>query len=340
MQKTTLLFFFFFSLPAFAQTQWVKHVVPGAICGDGSPYTIFTLDNGSKHINFKFNGGNACWDYETCFGKDPLTNMKTVEAQSTDDFFAFNAKSPIATSDRVVFSYCTGDVYVGSHETTYTKKEKSEKAYHYGRDNVLKALRYLDSIDFPFQKYEEVSVYGNSAGALGALYNVTEIAPYFNVLTHKVLILDGPGLHFGNDFWKKFPDLQVNDFRHAFAAYNQPLDVNKGNLAYIIPAICNRYSDWHVGVLQGTKDMTMSWGFGEISPWDQEKLIFSKEGMWEYTKANNDNCVGFAPSSFKHTFMRQEKNTKEIGKNVQGKKKTALQFVTDILNRTEVENYK
>lgn len=339
MNLATLFFVLFFSLNTFAN-QWVKHVIPDAVCGNGSPYTIFTLEQGSKHVNFKFNGGNACWDFDTCFGKDPLTNMKTVEAQSTDDFFAFNPNSPIAKHDRVVFSYCTGDVYVGAHEATYSKKEKTQTAYHHGRSNVLKALAYLESIGFPFEKYEEVSVYGNSAGALGAMYNVTEIAPYFNFLTHKVLILDGPGLHFGDEFWLKFPELQINDFKHTFATYNQPIDTNKGNLAYIIPAVCNQLSDWHVAVLQGTKDMTMSWGFGEISPWDQEKLIFSKEGMWEYTKANNDNCIGFAPSTFKHTFMRQEKNTKETAKNTAGIKKSALQFVADILNKTETANYK
>jgi hypothetical protein len=339
MYNTTFVLFFLFSISAIAQNQWVKHVVPEAVCGDGTPYTIFTLDNGSKHVNFKFNGGNACWDYETCYG-DPIVNMTTVDELSNDDFFAFNAKSPISTYNRVVFPYCTGDVYIGDHQTIYTKEDKSAVANHYGRTNILKALAYLESIEYPFSSYEEVSVYGNSAGALGALYNITEIAPYFNLLTNKVLIIDGPGLHFGDEFWKKFPEKQITDFRYVFNAYNQPLDITKGNLSYMIPALCDRFSDWHIGILQGTKDITMSWGFGEISPWDQEKLIFSKFGMWEYTKESADNCVGFVPSTFKHTFMRQEKNTKETGKNAEGKKKSALQFVTDVLNKTEFENYK
>ncbi len=340
MPLTALLLLVFSWNLASAQSDWVMHYIPGATCGDGSPYTIFTNNIGSKHLNFKFNGGNACWDYDSCFGKDPLTNMKTIEKQSEDDFFNFSENSPVANFDRVVFSYCTGDVYVGDHQATYTDKDKTATANHYGRSNVLKALNYLESIGFPFGSYEEVSVYGNSAGALGALYNVTVIAPRFTPLTHKVLILDGPGLHFGNDFWKKFPEAQVADFSYAFGAYNQPVDTNNGNLAYIIPAICEQNSDWHVGVLQGTKDITMSWGFGEISPWDHEKLIFSPLGMWEYTKNNSDNCVGFVPDTFKHTFMRQEKNTKQTAKNSKKEKKSALQFVTDILNKTEFENYR
>jgi hypothetical protein len=340
MRASTLLFVvFIFTQTSFA-ADWVKHTIPGATCGDGSPYTIFTLDNNSPHINFKFNGGNACWNFDTCYGSDPLTNMTTVNEQSTDDFFNFHARSPVANYDRVVFSYCTGDVYVGNHQATYTKGDRSRTANHNGRDNVLKALNYLQSIGFPFSSYEQVSVYGNSAGALGALYNVSEIAPYFHLLTHKVLILDGPGLHFGDEFWLKFPAAQVEDFRHTFARYGQTLDTAKGNLAYIIPAVCNALSDWHVATLQGTKDMTMSWGFGEISPWDQERLIFSPLGMWEYTKNNTDNCVGFTPSTFKHTFMRKEENTRIKAKNARNQNKTALQFVTEILSKSEKENYK
>ena len=53
---------------------WRRVEVPGALCGDGSPYSIFLSGEGRDHsrVAFAFQGGGGCWDALTCHGPIPF----------------------------------------------------------------------------------------------------------------------------------------------------------------------------------------------------------------------------------------------------------------------------
>src|SRR5438552_1818275 len=48
---------------------WQKVEMPGAQCGNGSQYKFFVHKTSSPNVMFFFEGGGACWDYDTCSGR-------------------------------------------------------------------------------------------------------------------------------------------------------------------------------------------------------------------------------------------------------------------------------
>src|ERR1043165_5744811 len=49
---------------------WVKVAPAGAVCGNGTQYKFFYYDNpNSNNMVVLFEGGGACWDYDTCSGR-------------------------------------------------------------------------------------------------------------------------------------------------------------------------------------------------------------------------------------------------------------------------------
>ena len=51
---------------------WQKVEVPGTQCGNGSQYKFFLVRTSSPNVLFFFEGGGACWDYDTCSGRSGL----------------------------------------------------------------------------------------------------------------------------------------------------------------------------------------------------------------------------------------------------------------------------
>src|SRR4029453_5558698 len=47
---------------------WDKVELPGTVCGNGSQYKFFVRRTGSPNLLLFFEGGGACWDYDTCRG--------------------------------------------------------------------------------------------------------------------------------------------------------------------------------------------------------------------------------------------------------------------------------
>src|SRR5512140_404307 len=48
---------------------WERVALPGTQCGNGSQYKFFARRTGSPNVLFFFEGGGACWDYDTCSGR-------------------------------------------------------------------------------------------------------------------------------------------------------------------------------------------------------------------------------------------------------------------------------
>ena len=55
--------------------------------------------------------------------------------------------------------------------------------------------------------------------------------------------------------------------------------------------------------MQGTFDVVMSAVFGDITPWDHERLMFGPKGLWEIGNIPGDNCTVWIPRSPMHTFL-------------------------------------
>ncbi|MFT7372967.1 MAG: hypothetical protein ACI9T9_001661 [Oleiphilaceae bacterium] len=182
---------------------WERIEIPGTKCSDGSQYKFWVYDNpSSTNLVMMFEGGGACWDYESCSGRlgklgaanpngiaDDFITSQTADFVSpivngADPGFPFRSKTDLATKgwDVAFMPYCTGDVHVGNKITTYTDPTGIDPPlnfHHMGYSNSTAAFDYMAN---RFPTISKFLITGFSAGgvASGALYHSARQQLNFN----------------------------------------------------------------------------------------------------------------------------------------------------------------
>ncbi|MEM9462952.1 MAG: hypothetical protein AAGF11_52915 [Myxococcota bacterium] len=168
---------------------WQRVELPGTVCSDGSQYKFWTHDDpGSTDLLLLFEGGGACWDYESCSGAlgvlgaanpnglpdDYITQFKAQYVSplvnGADPGIPFRPLNPIVTQgwDVVFMPYCTGDVHVGNNVAVYedpTGQQPPLTFHHNGFNNSSLALDYLAT---QFPNIDRLLVTGFSAGGVAS----------------------------------------------------------------------------------------------------------------------------------------------------------------------------
>ena len=163
---------------------WREVELPGTKCGDGSQYRFYFYDSGSKNLVFYFEGGGACWDYDTCSGRAGVLGAahpngiapgyitsfqpKYVSpiVNGADPGIPFRSRTDLVTRgwSVVYMPYCTGDVHVGNNVVTYvdpTGQQPPLTWNHAGYTNTLAAIDYVKQ---KMPSVEKLLVSGFSAG--------------------------------------------------------------------------------------------------------------------------------------------------------------------------------
>ncbi|MCH9690853.1 MAG: pectinacetylesterase family protein [Gammaproteobacteria bacterium] len=191
-----------------AYERWQRIDVPvstGAMCGNGTPYKFFVYPR--AHTNntlFYFEGGGACWDFDSCSGKNgilgarnpngiPDNYVKNIVTGDFDDIgeglsnLSTAAASPLIwpwhpwnkykTSDwnLVYVPYCTGDIYIGDKIEVYVDPAGQEDDliwHHNGLRNVQAVVSWVKN---NLQKPAQMAVAGCSAGSIGGLLNYSKL---------------------------------------------------------------------------------------------------------------------------------------------------------------------
>lgn len=144
---------------------WQKVELPGTKCGNGSQYKFFMRRTASPNLLFFFEGGGACWDYDTCSGRAGVLGAANPNGITNDYMTQFTAKyvSPIVNGadpglplrsrtdlvtkdwNIVYMPYCTGDVHIGNRNATYVDQTGAQPPLnwnHSGYTNTLAAVNY------------------------------------------------------------------------------------------------------------------------------------------------------------------------------------------------------
>jgi hypothetical protein len=163
---------------------WERVELPGTVCGNGSQYKFYVHDTGSPNLLFFFEGGGACWDYDTCSGRAGILGAANPNGIPDDYMDRFTAKyvSPIVNGadpglplrsktdlptkgwNIVYMPYCTGDVHIGNRSAVYedqTGQEPPLDWVHNGFNNTVAAAEYAAS---RFPSVGKLLVTGFSAG--------------------------------------------------------------------------------------------------------------------------------------------------------------------------------
>jgi len=71
---------------------WQLVELPGAVCSNGSQYRFWYYDSPtSNNLLVSFEGGGACWDYETCSGQAGVLGAANPNGIPTDYITQFKA---------------------------------------------------------------------------------------------------------------------------------------------------------------------------------------------------------------------------------------------------------
>lgn len=171
---------------------WEKVELPGSLCGNGSQYKFFVHRTASPNLLFYFEGGGACWDYDTCSGRAGVLGaanpngiedgyMSTVKSQyvspivnGADPGLPLRSRTDLVTKDwNVVYlPYCTGDVHVGQSTATYADPTGAEPPLEFHHDGFHNAIAAIDWARGTWGSVDKLLVSGFSAGgtATSALY--------------------------------------------------------------------------------------------------------------------------------------------------------------------------
>jgi hypothetical protein len=184
----------------FTPGQWTWVPLSATHCGDGSTTGIGVNTQGGKNqLLIYFEGGGACWDYNTCFVLQTASNLQGGygQAELGGGVFGnglFNREdpgNPFKDYTFVYLPYCTGDVHSGSQVTTYVGDAGATQIHHVGYTNVTAELDYLTSV---FPGVKSLVVAGTSAGGYGALFNYKRAAAAFPDATPYVVADSSPPL--------------------------------------------------------------------------------------------------------------------------------------------------
>ena len=160
---------------------WIKVEPPGVVCGNNTPYKFFVnYSDKSDNLLVVLEPGGACWDYDSCTGKNGIRGAANVDGLPDDHYKLAPFISPFLNRDRpevstgdwnfVYIPYCTGDVHTGNNVATYADEAgtASVEFHHDGHHATQEITTWLDE---NFTHVPKLFVTGCSAGGVGSVVN-------------------------------------------------------------------------------------------------------------------------------------------------------------------------
>jgi hypothetical protein len=259
----------------------------GATCGNGSQYKFFVnRAPNTRNTIVYMEGGGACWDYDSCSGKEGIRGARNPNGIPDDYMSILNPGASLATPfitrvslfdsvktqqwNMVYVPYCTGDIYSGDRVVVYDDPSGQEEPlvwHHNGLRNDRAVVSWLkDNLERPTQMLST----GCSAGGAGSLTNYAVLRR--DLAPSRAYLFDDSGPIFdapvGADP-EQYPQLPLqNQIREAWGldAPNGPLQTlaaqmplfDLGQLGSIYPALAAKFPADRLGHAHFWQDLNYS----------------------------------------------------------------------------------
>jgi pectinacetylesterase len=231
-----------------------------ATCGDGSTTGLAVSPGPGDGLVVFFDGGGACWSYETCAAGAAVDRRFGVEAFKAEAR-AFvpcsltaraNLPPSLAGATIVFVPYCTGDVHGGDAVQEYGNALFNVTWHHRGHANVLAYLRRLGAT---FPAVDALLVAGSSAGGFGALVNYPAFRWYWPDARGHLVDDSGPAL-VANDVPANFRDAWFNSWHLGVATDPFCLDCRR-DLSAAFSELADQHRQDRLAFVSHARDQVM-----------------------------------------------------------------------------------
>ena len=305
---------------------WEKVALPGSQCGNGSQYKFFARRTSSPNLLFFFEGGGACWDFDTCSGRAGVLGAANPNGIADDYMTQFTAKfvSPIVNGadpglplrsrtdlvtkdwNIVYMPYCTGDVHIGNRAATYVDPTGAQPPLswrHAGYTNTLAAVQWAHA---QFPSVAKLLVTGFSAGGTATAAGYFFVRNGINPQRGYYLDDSGP-IYPAPD--ASFNSRPLHDTIRAAWALDSvfaglPATFNRNDFGSINRMVALAFPGDQIAYTGYTRDFNYSRFSYErfLTPTDKESVL----GFWD---EDEDNLVsqlnGFSNTSYFLPYERQ-----------------------------------
>lgn len=326
---------------------WEKVALPGTWCGNGSQFKFFVRRTSSPDVLFFFEGGGACWDYDTCSGRSGVLGAANPNGIADDYMQQFTAKyvSPLVNGadpglpfrsrtdlitknwNVVYVPYCTGDVHVGNRYATYVDPRNVEPPLpwaHVGYTNTLAVIAWTHQA---FPNIDRLLVTGFSAGG-----TATSAAYWFvrkGLQPRRSWLLNDSGpIYFTPGGWgiSRLLHWTIDEAWGLVPVFSQIPGFSAGDFGSINLLVTDQFPQDHFAYTAYSRDYNYSrfsyedfWGLskeGVLSFWkaDEDKFvstIFSR-GAWSWfipweRQINDSHCSSIITFIGSHACLQMEK---------------------------------
>ncbi|MBA3392485.1 MAG: hypothetical protein H0T89_07575 [Deltaproteobacteria bacterium] len=247
---------------------WIKVEPPGVVCGNNSQYKFWVnFSATSDKLAVVFEPGGACWDYDSCTGRNGIRGAANVDglpdnhwelASFISPFLSrFDDTNPSRDWNLVYVPYCTGDVHTGNNVVTYQggNGDPDVSFHHDGHAVVQQVVGWLNE---RFTHVPKLVVTGCSAGGVGALVNYRFLRNGIEAVERGYLI---------NDSGPVFPSTGYSQPMHAMirGAWNldslsplMPEGFTLDDMGTINTALADEFPDDRLSTTYFRRDMNFS----------------------------------------------------------------------------------
>ncbi|HEY4244896.1 MAG TPA: pectin acetylesterase-family hydrolase [Kofleriaceae bacterium] len=249
------------------ENTWTWVPIAGTFCGNGTEAGIgVNRTSASQDLLVYFEGGGACWDYDSCFTQNLAVNIDITydAAKFASDIGAtpLERGGPFANATFVFVPYCTGDLHAGQHVATYEDK----MVHHVGATNTA---AFVAALQASFPGAQHVWVAGSSAGGYGATLNLDRFTSAWPTADVPLLQDSSPFVPplANYDAWQTSWDLQYPPGCNGCAT----------NFSSVISTLVAANPSSRIGLLTYNNDAVVSAYFGYTSLVDATNTLVANE---------------------------------------------------------------
>ena len=329
---------------------WIKIEPPGVVCGNNTQYKFWAnFSATSDKLVVVFEPGGACWDYDSCTGKNGIRGAANVDglkdnhwelASFISPFLSrFDDTNPSREWNMIYVPYCTGDVHTGNRVVTYQGAPNVE-FHHRGHDAVQAVVQWLDG---NFTHVPKMIVTGCSAGGVGAIVNYRFLRNGIRAVEKGYLI---------NDSGPVFPSTGYSQPMHAMirGAWNldtltpvMPPGFTLDNMGTLNTSLADEFPDDRLATTYFRRDYNFSLysyeRFYNFPPKDEIMRMWDADTQLlveEY--ATRPNLRYFLPYYRGINDSHCTTLFNFVGSDIQEKKMTLAQWVNDFVDDKPVES--